>query len=64
MHPRKIAENDLKAAGYVLKRHGANHDIWFHSETKAMIPLKRHDFNDNDLKYIRKEIRAQERSNV
>ncbi len=56
MNPRGKALKELKKAGYYLKRNGANHEIYFNPELKATIPLKRHDFNDNDLKYIRKEI--------
>ena len=46
----------LKSEGYKLARHGANHDVYFNEQTKTMIALKRHDFNENDLKYIIKEI--------
>ena len=56
MHPRKQAVNELERAGYILKRRGGNHDIYFDPLTMSMIPLKRHDFNDNDLRYILKEI--------
>ncbi len=58
MHPRKQAVNELENMGYILKRHGGNHDIYFNPLTKSMIPLKRHDFNDNDLRYILREIKA------
>lgn len=57
MSPRKMALKDLMDAGYTLKRAGANHDIYYNAETGSMIPLKRHDFNDNDRKYIQKEIK-------
>jgi hypothetical protein len=60
MNPHKQAEKDLKAAGYTIKRDDAKHTIWYNAELKSTIPLKRHDFNDNDLKYIRKEIRQNE----
>lgn len=56
MSPRKQAEQNLKKAGYTLARHGANHDIYTDGQGHR-IPLKRHDFNDNDLKYINKEIK-------
>ena len=56
MKPRAIAEKELKHNGYYLKRNGANHDIFYNPDTKSTIPLKRHDFNENDLKYIRKEM--------
>ena len=41
------------------KRHGANHDIYFNAEKRRAIPLKRHDFDENDLRYIVKEIRQE-----
>ncbi len=56
MTPRDQALAEFKANGYVLKRHGANHDVFYNEELKSMIPLKRHDFNENDLRYIKKEI--------
>lgn len=58
MNARKTAENELREAGYAFLRHGGNHDIYRNRETGAMIPLKRHDFDENDLRYIRKEIKA------
>ena len=51
-----LAKKELRKNGYLLKRRGANHDIYFNAEKKKAIPLKRHDFNENDLNYIRKEI--------
>ncbi len=57
MKPRDIALKELKAFGYYLKRNGANHDIYYNPEYNSTIPLKRHDFNENDLKYIQKEIK-------
>ena len=39
-----------------FKRHGGNHDIYSNAELKCSIPLKRHSFNKNDLRYILKEI--------
>jgi predicted RNA binding protein YcfA (HicA-like mRNA interferase family) len=55
MNPRKTTIKSLEASGYYLKRNGANHDIYFNPETKSTIPVKRHDFNDNDMRYILKE---------
>lgn len=57
MNARAKAIQDLNAAGYMFKRNGANHDIYRNPETGRMIPLKRHDFDENDLRYIRKEIK-------
>ena len=56
MNPLRIARRELKEKGYVLKRRGANHDIYFNDVKRKAIPLKRHDFNENDLNYIRKEM--------
>lgn len=57
MKPRDKAIADLNTNGYYLKRNGANHDIYFNDQTKSIIPLKRHDFDESDLRYIRKEIK-------
>ncbi len=56
MKPRDICLKELKAYGYEFKRSGGNHDIYYNPETKKIIPVKRHDFDENDLRYIRKEI--------
>ncbi len=55
MNPRKITIKELENNNFILKRHGANHDLYFNPETKQTIPVKRHDFNENDMKYIFKE---------
>ena len=57
MKPRAKAVNDLETGGYTLKRHGANHDIYYNPELGCIIPLKRHDFDEDDLRYIQKEIK-------
>jgi hypothetical protein len=57
VNARKRAEIALEEAGYVLKRHGANHDIYFNARKEVMIPLKRHDFDESDLRYIKSEIK-------
>ena len=56
MNPRTQTIKDLEQSGYTLKRHGANHDIYFNPDTKSTIPVKRHDFNENNRKYILKEM--------
>lgn len=55
MNPRKITVKELESNGYSLKRHGANHDVYFNPKAKKAIPVKRHDFNENDMRYIFKE---------
>lgn len=61
MKPRDKAITELNENGYYLKRNGANHDIYFNDQTKSIIPLKRHDFDENDLRYIQKEIKQNQR---
>ena len=55
MNPRKITIKELEKNGFVLKRHGANHDVYFNYITHQTIPVKRHDFDENDMRYIFKE---------
>lgn len=57
MNPRNAAIKALNSNGYHLKRNGGNHDIYYNSNTKYSIPLKRGHFDENDLRYIRKEIK-------
>lgn len=57
MTPRNQAIKDLEESGYQFKRHGARHDLYENPVTKHSIPQKRHDFDENDLRYIRKEIK-------
>lgn len=61
MTPRDIAIKELKDAGYTLKRHGKKHDKYFNDALNKTITLKRHDVNENTLRYIRKEIRQNAR---
>lgn len=57
MHPRNTAIQYLTQNGYQFKRSGGNHDIYYNPATKYSIPLKRGHFDENDLRYICKEIR-------
>lgn len=61
MKPRDIAIKELSANGYSFSRHGSNHDIFINKSLGAMITLKRHNFDESDLRYIRKEIKQNER---
>ena len=61
MNARRSAVKALQAAGYEKKRSGGNHDIFYHKELKCAIPLKRHDFDEGDLRYIEKEIKLNAR---
>lgn len=56
MTPRDKAIKELRNNRYYKKRDGANHDIYYNDETKCIIPLKRHDFDESDFRYIAKEI--------
>lgn len=55
MNPRKITIKKLEASGLEFKRHGARHDLYFNPKTNQTIPVKRHDFDENDMRYIFKE---------
>ena len=56
MNTRRKAIKLLRENGYDLIRNGSNHDVYFNEKLSTMITLKRHDFDDSDLRYIRKEI--------
>jgi len=55
MNPRKLTVRQLEENGYYLKRSGANHDIYYNPQTKLTVPVKRHDFDEDDMRYILKE---------
>ena len=55
MNPRAKTFKVLDSLGYVLRRHGAIHDIYRIPETRVSISVKRHDFDENDARYILKE---------
>ena len=55
MNSRAKTIKELESLGFVFQRHGANHDIYRNPETRISIPVKRHDFNENDARYILKE---------
>ena len=61
MKPRNKAIQELNDGGYDFKRSGGNHDIYYNAELGAIIPLKRHDFDEDDLRYIQKEIKHNKR---
>ena len=44
----------LKANGFVKKR-SSKHDIYYNPVTKKTIPVKRHDFDEEDKRYVLKE---------
>lgn len=57
MNPRNIAVKDLNNNGYQFKHSGGNHDIYYNPDTKYSIPLKRGHFDEDNLYYIRNEIK-------
>jgi hypothetical protein len=57
MKPRAQAIAELQGRGYTFKRHGANHDIYCNTQLGCSIPLKRHDFDEDDLRYILSELK-------
>lgn len=61
MTPRNKAIQELNKGGYLFKRSGGNHDIYYNSQLGCLIPLKRHDFDEDDLRYIQKEIKHNQR---
>ena len=61
MNPRKETISLLGDNGFILARHGSNHDIYFNPETKITIPVKRHDFDEDDMRYILKEAKIDKR---
>lgn len=55
MNQRQMTVNDLIENGFQLKREGKNHAIYWNPKTRQTIPVKRHDFDENDRRYILKE---------
>ncbi len=62
MKPRIKAIEALESSGYSFRRHGANHDIYYNPKDGCIIPLKRHDFDESDLRYIQNEIKKNTKS--
>lgn len=61
MTPKDIAIKELAESGYQFERHGSNHDVYYNSDLKCSITVKRHKFTENTLRYIRKEIKQNQR---
>ena len=62
MTPRDLAIKELETEGYRFERHGGNHDVYYNPDLKCSIPVKRHKFSENSLRYIRKEIKQNRRN--
>lgn len=43
MNPRQQTIKQLSASGYELKRHGANHDIYYNPQTHSTAPYLSND---------------------
>lgn len=61
MNPRKETIRLLEDNGFILARHGSNHDIYFHPTMQITIPVKRHDFDEDDKRYILKEAKIDQK---
>ncbi len=61
MKPRDQAIKVLESNGYAFERNGKKHDIFYNAKLRCSIPLKRHDFDEGDLRYIQKEINHNQR---
>ena len=61
MTPRDLAIRALNQSGYRFERRGGNHDIYYNPDLKCSIPVKRHKFSENALRYIQKEIKQNQR---
>lgn len=58
MNPKKIALQELKAAGFILDRQGSNHTVYYSESLKGRITISRSShFDDDDLRMIRNEIK-------
>lgn len=51
MNPRQQTIKQLSASGYELKRHGANHDIYYNPQTHSTVPVKRHEVHLQGSQY-------------
>lgn len=61
MTPRKETITILESDGFILARHGSNHDIYFNPVKGITIPVKRHDFDEDDKRYILKEAKINQK---
>lgn len=55
MNLRQETVDDLKRNGFQFKREGKKHSIYWNPKTGQVIPVKRHDFDEGDRRYILKE---------
>lgn len=55
MNQRQMTVEDLERNGFEWKREGKKHSIYWNPKTGQVIPVKRHDFDEDDRRYILKE---------
>ena len=55
MNLRQMTVDDLIRNGFEQKREGKKHTIYWNPKTCQTIPVKRHDFDEDDRRYILKE---------
>ena len=55
MNQRQMTVIDLEKNGFEWKREGKKHTIYWNPKTGQAIPVKRHDFDEEDRRYILKE---------
>lgn len=60
MTPRKETITILEGDGFIFARHGSNHDIYFNPAKGITIPVKRHDFDEDDKRYILSEAKIKQ----
>ena len=55
MSPRRETIKILLEHGFIKDREGKKHTVYWNPKTKQMIPVKRHDFDEDDMRYVLKE---------
>lgn len=55
MKERLETIKELERNGFVIKRHGTNHDVYYNPQTHKTIPVKRHNFGKETKDYLLKE---------
>ena len=61
MNYRKLTIIALKENGYMFKRSGKSHDIYYNARLKKRISLERHNFDKYVYDYILQEIEHNKR---
>lgn len=55
MTPRQETVDALIRNGFEFRREGKKHTIYWNPKTGQTIPVKRHDFDEDNRRYILKE---------